>query len=195
MAKYFATGGRDVSIHSCVDSDSVVPCLPDAAVAWHCKGFNSVSLGIEMCMDCRDWADVPPDYARGMVANAVTVVAGWCVAHNLPPRLVSKKQALAGTKGVSYHRLLDPSRRSDPGPGFPEDEFFGLLRTAVDAAKAVASSAASGGLWFEQSAEFAEAVRLGITDGSRAGEPATRAEAAVMALRAGVSGDSSKAVG
>lgn len=38
--------------------------------------------------------------------------------------------------------------------------------------------------WYEKSGEWAEAKRLGITDGTRPDDPATRAEVAAMILRA-----------
>ncbi len=189
VARYFATGGRDVSIHSCTDSDSIVMCLKDERCAWHVAGFNTISVGVEMCLRSRDWADVPGDYRRGVIDNTARVCAHWCLKHSIPTNMVTRQQVKNGHSGIAYHSILDPEHRSDPGVGFPVEEFltqldvwvdrFDRLKHAPPPPPPVPTEVAPS-----LKLEFERAVKLGLTDGSRPNEPATRAEAAVMAIRA-----------
>ena len=188
VAKYFATGGRDVSVHACVDHDSIVMCLPDEACAWHAAGYNTISLGIEMCMRARDWVDVDDDYRAGMIANAAKVCAHWCLKHDIPPHVLAKAGVDKGSKGIAYHATLDPQHRSDPGVGFPKDDFFRALDHWIDVfdpPEVTAANVPDVG-WWEAHPEWHTAISRGITDGSRPDQPATRAEAAIMAVRAGI---------
>ena len=203
VAKYFATGSRDVSIHACVDHDSIVMCLPDEACAWHVAGYNTVSLGVEMCMSSRDWVDVPDDYRQGMIYNCAKVVAHWCLKWDIPRKLITKQEVDAGASGIAYHATLDPKHRSDPGKGFPKLEFMEELRIQI--ARFSEKPAFSVAMGDDPRSplltppappalsphppdslkrEFDRATSCGLTDGSRPNEPCTRAEAAVMAFRA-----------
>ena len=201
VARYFATGGRDVSIHCCVDSQNTIRCLPDRMVAWHVAGYNARSLGVEFCMSEEDWSKVSPAYMRGIIEHGAEWVAQKCYEHDIPVVLLSKADVDRGERGISYHRFLS-DRRDDPGKGFPEKRFFEAVRLKVqrisnpqvtslspledrghdDDDSPGAPDASQG--WWEQDQQYLQAVALGVTDGERATEPATRAEAAVMAMRA-----------
>ena len=188
VANYFARGPRDVSIHACVDSDSIVMCLPDECTAWHVVGYNTISLGIEMCMRSRDWVDVDDDYRDGMIANCARVVAHWCVKHGIPPVILHKAAVDMGDSGIAYHATLSPKHRSDPGPGFPVDDFLRVLNKWIDVFDPpdppIVANVPDVAGWWTDHPEWRIAVARGVTDGTRPDQPATRAEVAIMAVRA-----------
>lgn len=106
---------RSVSWHSTVDSDTIIPMLPDTHTAWHVRGYNSMGLGIEIATQARRWSDLPQDFSDGLLDQAATVVAEWCKKWALPVEYVSPQQINRGAQGITAHSVLDPTRRSDPG--------------------------------------------------------------------------------
>jgi hypothetical protein len=48
VARWFARPETAVSAHYCVDADSVVQCVREEDVAWHARGGNASSIGIEL---------------------------------------------------------------------------------------------------------------------------------------------------
>src|SRR6476660_2540597 len=47
-ARWFASPASEVSAHYCVDADSVVQCVREDDIAWHARGGNTTSIGIEL---------------------------------------------------------------------------------------------------------------------------------------------------
>ena len=129
VAKYGASTTR-ASWHVSSDSDSIISMLPDSFTAWHVRGYSSESLGVEICMKAKDWSKASEEWVEGTLTNLVEVVDDWCMRHDIPRVLLTKEQVDAGHSGITYHRFLDPSRRSDPGLDFPEDKFFEMLWAA-----------------------------------------------------------------
>ena len=84
-------------------------------------------------------------------------------------------------KGFYFHSDIQPRNRSDPGwkPQHVE-QFLSMLLLEDEPEPPVAADNPTSGLL----TEFQQAIRAGVTDGSRPSEPATRVEAAVMAMRA-----------
>lgn len=130
--RYGQTVTRAASWHGIVDSDDVVDCLPDSCTAFHVKGYNSPTLGLEICNLDAVWANKPTDWTKATIANA----AAWCVpkvtVYGLPLRLASKAEVDADIKagrpfGFTYHAWLDPARRRDPGQDFPTTLLFAYL--------------------------------------------------------------------
>ena len=119
IARYGATTDRSVSWHSTVDSDSIIPMLPDDHTAWHVRDYNRCSLGVEMATKAAEWVNTPPSWRLDILENCARVVADWSKAHAIPLRKLSKQEADQGLKGLIFHSDLDPTRRSDPGPAFP----------------------------------------------------------------------------
>lgn len=131
VAEYGATTTRDVSWHVTVDSDSIVWMLPDDHTAWHVRGYNSPSLGIEIATQAHRWDDAPDEWLAGVVENVAKVLAIWSQRHDIPLRRISKAQADDGQKGVVAHADLDPGRRSDPGDDFPWKRVLDRAREIV----------------------------------------------------------------
>ena len=128
----------EASWNAISDSDSCILCLPDWYTAWHCFGYNSKTVGLEISKLDTDWTDVPDEWIDATLRNA----AKWCAAivkkHNLPLTLSTKAEvdrAIArGEKfGFTYHGWLNPETRTDPGlyrgkDTFPIELLFRLIR-------------------------------------------------------------------
>ena len=125
--RYGATTTRAASWHSCVDSDSIEPALPDEYTAFHCINYNSPSLGIEISNRDARWNNKPADWVAATLLNAARVTHEWERKHGIPRVMRTKREVDAGMAGYTNHMFLDPARRRDPGADFPLDQFFGIL--------------------------------------------------------------------
>jgi len=47
-ARWFRTKVSQVSAHYCVDADSVIQCVEEKDIAWHARGGNTNSIGVEL---------------------------------------------------------------------------------------------------------------------------------------------------
>jgi N-acetyl-anhydromuramyl-L-alanine amidase AmpD len=135
-ARWFATPVSKVSAHYCVDADTVVQCVREKDIAWHARGGNADSIGVELAGFARqtrkDWAD---PYSTAMLGRAARVVAGSCGRHAIPVRWLVAADLEAGRRGLTGHgevsKAFGKSDHWDPGPGFPVERFLGLVRAAV----------------------------------------------------------------
>jgi len=127
IAKYLAKVDRPASAHSIVDDESIINLLPDDCTAFHVRGHNSNSLGIEISYFASDWGK-DKAYEDAVIAMA----AKWCAEkselYNIVPRRLNREEWLAGKQGFISHAELDPSRRTDPGMNFPWEQFFTLIK-------------------------------------------------------------------
>lgn len=124
---YGATTKTPASWHVCTDSDSIDPALPDSYTAFHCRGYNSGSLGLEISNRTATWRDKPKWWVEATLRQAAIVCHRWETKYNIPRKLLTKAQVDAGHKGYSFHSRLDPARRRDPGADFPWAQFVGYL--------------------------------------------------------------------
>lgn len=94
-------------------------------VAWHCKGHNTRTAGIEFALAGTWDHDAFEDAMQGRRHAAYTdaqldVGAAWCrarsVEHEFP------------VSNVRTHAQLDPGRKFDPGVPFPLERFLRQLR-------------------------------------------------------------------
>lgn len=114
------------SYHVLVDSDSVVRTLEDRAVAFHCVGLNSNSLGLSFATKASLWGR-HPEWDQAALRRGAWQAARWCKSQSIPVRWLTLEQAKSGARGFIRHSVADPTRRTDPGRTFPEAEFFRLV--------------------------------------------------------------------
>lgn len=142
--RYGATTDRPASWHTCVDSDTIAPALPDTYTAFHCKGYNSRSLGLEISNADARWDNKPRGWTAATLKNAAKVCWEWEKKYGIPRRLLTKAQVDSGAKGYTFHSFLDPARRRDPGTTFPWDQFTSYL-AALDGAPTTTDAPTPGG--------------------------------------------------
>jgi N-acetyl-anhydromuramyl-L-alanine amidase AmpD len=134
-ARWFATPVSKVSAHYCVDADSVVQCVREKDIAWHARGGNTASIGVELAGFARqtrtDWADA---YSTAVLGRAAAVVADVCRRRAIPVRWLVADDLSAGRRGITGHAEVSKAYRKsdhwDPGPGFPVEQFLGMVRAA-----------------------------------------------------------------
>ncbi len=133
VARWFALPGTGVSAHYCVDADSVVQCVRERDIAWHARGGNERSIGIELAgyagQGPRGWDD---DYSWAVLERAAVLAAGICRRHDIPLRRIRAADLREGQRGLTGHAdVSEAFRRSnhwDPGPAFPWKRFLRLIR-------------------------------------------------------------------
>lgn len=112
--------GKEVSYNAIADTDDVILCVPDWYTAWHIYGYNSPTVGIEICKLDIDWSKMSKAWVEATLYNA----ARWCAAivdkHDLPIALANKASVDSAKSrvqkfGFTYHQWLNPTTRSDPG--------------------------------------------------------------------------------
>jgi len=131
IAKYLSTTDRTASAHVVIDDKEIVELVPDDFTAFHCRGSNSKSLGLEIAYFADKWGE-DPVYEEAVIALS----ASWCAekadAHNIPMKRVTIDEWNAGKKGFISHAECDPSRRTDPGANFDWDKFFAYMKGMVN---------------------------------------------------------------
>jgi N-acetyl-anhydromuramyl-L-alanine amidase AmpD len=140
-ARWFATRASRVSAHYCVDADSIVQCVRENDIAWHARGGNTTSIGVELAGFARqtrkDWADA---YSTAVLGRASSLVADVCRRRRIPVRWLAADDLAAGRRGITGHADVSAaygkSDHWDPGPGFPVERFLALVRAAQSRSKA-----------------------------------------------------------
>lgn len=131
IARYGATTSRAASWHQTVDSDTTIAMLPDSYTAFHVIGYNSLGLGIELCTRAASWDAVPQAFRLALLNRGARAAARMAKTHGIPRRLLTKAQVDSGAKGFISHARLDPTRRTDPGAGFPWSAFLSMVNSIV----------------------------------------------------------------
>ena len=140
-ARWFRSPVSRVSAHYCVDADTVIQCVREKDVAWHARGGNADSIGVELAGFARqtekDWAD---RYSKAVLARAATLVADVCRRRRIPVRWLVADDLSADRRGITGHvevsRAYGRSDHWDPGPGFPIEGFLDRVRVAQRARRA-----------------------------------------------------------
>jgi N-acetyl-anhydromuramyl-L-alanine amidase AmpD len=135
VARWFARPSTEVSAHYCVDANSVVQCVRERDIAWHARGGNTRSIGIELAgyagQEPGEWEDA---YSRALLERAAGLVASICSRHGIPVRRLRAGELRVGRPGITGHADVSEAFRKsdhwDPGPDFPWPRFLALVRTA-----------------------------------------------------------------
>lgn len=143
VARYFQTIDRTASVHYNVDSDSVVQSVPDTIEAYGAGGANTFGLHFEHAGYARqtraEWTD---EYGQRMLLISAALVARKCSEHGIAVRFLSAGDLARGERsGITTHaevtKAFRKSTHTDPGPGFPMDDYLNLVR-AIQGQPAVA---------------------------------------------------------
>ena len=131
IAKYLSTTDRTASAHVVIDDEEIVELVPDDFTAFHCRGSNSKSLGLEIAYFAGKWGE-DPVFEEAVIALS----ASWCAEkaklYDIPMERVTIDEWNAGKKGFISHAECDPGRRTDPGANFDWDKFFAYMKGMVD---------------------------------------------------------------
>jgi N-acetyl-anhydromuramyl-L-alanine amidase AmpD len=142
-ARWFASPASQVSAHYCVDAGGVIQCVREKDIAWHARGGNTASIGVELAgfasQTRRDWRD---DYSSAVLKHAAALVAEICRRRRIPVRWLVADDLPVGRRGITGHvevsRAYGKSDHWDPGDGFPVEAFVDQVRVRQQAQRRAA---------------------------------------------------------
>lgn len=140
---WFARPDARASAHYVVDNAEIIQCVPEHLIAWHARGFNRHSVGVELVgradQGASGWAD---DYSIAVLELAARLCASICQRHSLDARELASPAVAAivrqghATTGITTHASvsaagLGMSDHWDPGPAFPMEWFLERVRWRI----------------------------------------------------------------
>ena len=106
-----------LSIHALICPDgTVIMCREDNQGAYHAKGFNTDSLGVEFLVaGGHTYSSFKKTIKKSYLTfeqhvAGVELLRDWCSKYNI--------------KSINTHSSLSPKRKVDPGSGFPLKQFL-----------------------------------------------------------------------
>jgi N-acetyl-anhydromuramyl-L-alanine amidase AmpD len=144
IARYFRSKAAGGSAHYVVDPTGAVQVVYDDTIAWHAPP-NPHSIGVELCdmpgsdeahkASVKRWND---KNHSAMLDHAAELVAGLCLAYDVPIRKIGPGQLKAGQHGICGHvdvsTAWHQSTHWDPGH-FPWADFIAAVQAKADAMK------------------------------------------------------------
>lgn len=134
-AQYFATTRVQASAHFCIDSDSIVQCVPMLDVAYAAPKANSDGVHIELAGYARqseaEWDDT---FSRAELELCARLMAALSKDCNIPLRFLTRSELKAGERGVTTHQdcsAVFGGTHQDPGKHFPMTKVIGLAQMAL----------------------------------------------------------------
>ena len=132
-AQWFADPASEVSAHYCVDADTTIQCVREEDIAWHARGGNTNSIGIELAgfagQRALGWND---PFSLAVIDRAARLAAEICERHGIPIRRLRAADLSAAKRGITGHADVSAAFRKsdhwDPGPDFPWGRFLRLTR-------------------------------------------------------------------
>ena len=134
--KWALNSGVEASWARISDSDGVIFCLPYKYVAWQAKGYNTNTVGNEICKTDTSWGQMTEEWTKWTIWYAALAIADIVVAERIPLRRCTKAEldrAIANDTapvGFIEHSKLS-TIRSDPGASFPWELYFGYIRAII----------------------------------------------------------------
>lgn len=126
VADYFTHSTRAASYHEIGDSNSFVFLLPREAVAFGSRGWNTLGWHWSFATRAHLWGE-GTEWDAAALAVGARRCAEAASALDIPVQQITRAQAEQGARGFIGHGALDPSRRTDPGQGFPWRRFLDLV--------------------------------------------------------------------
>lgn len=121
---WFQNPQSDVSAHIVLREDGLQATQMVAYdhKAWHCAAFNSASIGLEMA------GVATKGFGSYELKVAARIIAFFLKKYNLPPVLLSEKDALNGKRGWTCHQLLGQAGGGHSDPGFSKPKLLWFNR-------------------------------------------------------------------
>jgi hypothetical protein len=126
IGNFFARSSTQASSHVCTDNEGhSARYVRDGDKAWHCAGYNRMSLGIEQILPGTSGAEVTRDLYR----ETARWVARWSKMYGIPIRKGAVSGGTVTRSGVVRHSELGSigGGHSDPGR-YDMDAMMSLAR-------------------------------------------------------------------
>lgn len=131
VARFIVARTTPGSYHVLVDSDSRLQLLPwDMEAYQDGTGSNPHAVGLSVATRADWWPWAPKAWRDGAIehlAQAAADYARWLHAQSgivIPPQRITRDESERRRPGFISHAARDPRRRTDPGAGFPWDQFL-----------------------------------------------------------------------
>lgn len=126
------------SANYCIDNDSIIQCVRDTDIAWHCPGINHNGIGIEHAgragQTDAQWRD---EASQAILRNSAHLSAKLVKKHNIPIQKLSPDELKLKVRGFCGHidgtiAFPGPNRTHyDPGKFFPWGQYLDLVQSLL----------------------------------------------------------------
>ena len=139
VASFIRTRSTAGSYHLIGDRDSIIQLIRFENEAYHDRtGSNRWAISISLAMNAADWPGLSTTRRAELTTTAgqmAAIAARWLADRGLgipEPVLLTKAESdRSDASGFTSHARRDPTRRTDPGAGFPWTDFFRRYQQAL----------------------------------------------------------------